>query len=115
MTLWSLFSASRGLLGSFISQQSFLVSLPSGVNTSDIITLYISAIKALRELDPSMVILEVACEPIRKYLRWGFGRLKLVWFPSQNVGEDWECKACCKCCFLWAGPEKTPCGRLWLV
>lgn len=42
---------------------------PVGVNTSDIITLYISAIKALRELDPSMVILEVACEPIRKYLR----------------------------------------------
>ncbi|KFR15832.1 Anaphase-promoting complex subunit 2, partial [Opisthocomus hoazin] len=43
--------------------------LHPGVNTSDIITLYISAIKALRELDPSMVILEVACEPIRKYLR----------------------------------------------
>lgn len=43
--------------------------LALGVNTSDIITLYISAIKALRELDPSMVILEVACEPIRKYLR----------------------------------------------
>uniref|UniRef100_A0A8C4V8E2 Anaphase-promoting complex subunit 2 n=1 Tax=Falco tinnunculus TaxID=100819 RepID=A0A8C4V8E2_FALTI len=43
--------------------------LHPGVNTSDIITLYISAIKALRELDPSMIILEVACEPIRKYLR----------------------------------------------
>uniref|UniRef100_A0A8C5PE30 Anaphase-promoting complex subunit 2 n=1 Tax=Leptobrachium leishanense TaxID=445787 RepID=A0A8C5PE30_9ANUR len=43
--------------------------LHPGVNTSDIITLYILAIKALRELDPSMVILEVACEPIRKYLR----------------------------------------------
>ncbi|KAM4664309.1 anaphase-promoting complex subunit 2 [Discoglossus pictus] len=43
--------------------------LHPGVNTSDIITLYISAIKALRELDPSMVILEIACEPIRKYLR----------------------------------------------
>lgn len=40
-----------------------------GVNTCDIITLYISAIKALRVLDPSMVILEVACEPIRRYLR----------------------------------------------
>ncbi|OXB80667.1 UNVERIFIED_CONTAM: hypothetical protein H355_005596 [Colinus virginianus] len=46
-----------------------LFSIIRGVNTSDIITLYISAIKALRELDPSMVILEVACEPIRKYLR----------------------------------------------
>ncbi|XP_063289172.1 anaphase-promoting complex subunit 2 [Pelobates fuscus] len=59
-------------------RQQLLTSLKSaletrllhpGVNTSDIITLYISAIKALRELDPSMVILEVACEPIRKYLR----------------------------------------------
>lgn len=43
--------------------------LAVGVNTCDIITLYISAIKALRVLDPSMVILEVACEPIRRYLR----------------------------------------------
>ncbi|XP_058861303.1 anaphase-promoting complex subunit 2 [Acipenser ruthenus] len=43
--------------------------LHPGVHTSDIITLYISAIMALRELDPSMVILQVACEPIRKYLR----------------------------------------------
>lgn len=40
-----------------------------GVHTSDIITVYISAIKALRHLDPSMVILQVACQPIRKYLR----------------------------------------------
>lgn len=46
---------------------SFLLAI--GVNTCDIITLYISAIKALRVLDPSMVILEVACEPIRRYLR----------------------------------------------
>ncbi|XP_013984291.2 anaphase-promoting complex subunit 2-like [Salmo salar] len=43
--------------------------LHPGVHTSDIITVYISAIKALRELDPSMVILQVACQPIRKYLR----------------------------------------------
>lgn len=41
----------------------------AGVHTSDIITVYISAIKALRDLDPSMVILQVACQPIRKYLR----------------------------------------------
>ena len=49
-----------------------MISIPKplvGVNTCDIITLYISAIKALRVLDPSMVILEVACEPIRRYLR----------------------------------------------
>ncbi|XP_064146814.1 anaphase-promoting complex subunit 2 isoform X2 [Loxodonta africana] len=43
--------------------------LHPGVNTCDIITLYISAIKALRVLDSSMVILEVACEPVRRYLR----------------------------------------------
>uniref|UniRef100_A0A2K5X2F5 Anaphase-promoting complex subunit 2 n=1 Tax=Macaca fascicularis TaxID=9541 RepID=A0A2K5X2F5_MACFA len=58
-------------------RQQLLVSLKAaletrllhpGVNTCDIITLYISAIKALRVLDPSMVILEVACEPIRRYL-----------------------------------------------
>uniref|UniRef100_W5LXH4 Anaphase-promoting complex subunit 2 n=1 Tax=Lepisosteus oculatus TaxID=7918 RepID=W5LXH4_LEPOC len=59
-------------------RQQLLTSLKSaletrllhpGVHTSDIITLYISAIMALRELDPSMVILQVACEPIRRYLR----------------------------------------------
>ncbi|EPY88303.1 anaphase-promoting complex subunit 2 [Camelus ferus] len=59
-------------------RQQLLVSLKAaletrllhpGVNTCDIITLYISAIKALRVLDPSMVVLEVACEPIRRYLR----------------------------------------------
>ncbi|XP_054614373.1 anaphase-promoting complex subunit 2 isoform X2 [Dunckerocampus dactyliophorus] len=59
-------------------RQQLLTSLKStfesrllhpGVHTSDIITVYISAIKTLRELDPSMVILQVACQPIRKYLR----------------------------------------------
>ncbi|XP_031718250.1 anaphase-promoting complex subunit 2 [Anarrhichthys ocellatus] len=59
-------------------RQQLLTSLKSafesrllhpGVHTSDILTVYISAIKALRELDPSMVILQVACQPIRKYLR----------------------------------------------
>ncbi|TSL28198.1 Anaphase-promoting complex subunit 2 [Bagarius yarrelli] len=59
-------------------RQQLLTSLKSafetrllhpGVHTADIITVYISAIKALRELDPSMVILQVACQPIRKYLR----------------------------------------------
>lgn len=59
-------------------RQQLLTSLKSafesrllhpGVHTADILTVYISAIKALRELDPSMVILQVACQPIRKYLR----------------------------------------------
>ncbi len=41
----------------------------SGVNTNDILTAYINAIKALRVLDPSGVLLDLVCEPVRKYLR----------------------------------------------
>ena len=40
-----------------------------GVNTTDIITAYVAAIRALRVLDPSGVILESVCDPLRKYLR----------------------------------------------
>ncbi|XP_025096044.1 LOW QUALITY PROTEIN: anaphase-promoting complex subunit 2-like [Pomacea canaliculata] len=43
--------------------------LHPGVNTSDILTAYISAIRSLRVLDPAGVILELVCEPVRKYLR----------------------------------------------
>ncbi|KAL8594757.1 hypothetical protein ACOMHN_047475 [Nucella lapillus] len=43
--------------------------LHPGVNTNDILTAYISAIRALRALDPAGVILELVCEPVRKYLR----------------------------------------------
>ncbi|KAL3869262.1 hypothetical protein ACJMK2_041966 [Sinanodonta woodiana] len=43
--------------------------LHPGVNTSDILTAYISAIRALRVLDPAGVILELVCDPVRKYLR----------------------------------------------
>ncbi|KAL4219155.1 Anaphase-promoting complex subunit 2 [Mactra antiquata] len=43
--------------------------LHPGVNTSDILTAYISAIRALRALDPAGVILELVCDPVRKYLR----------------------------------------------
>ena len=40
-----------------------------GVNTTDIITAYIAAIRALRVLDASGVLLELVCEPVRHYLR----------------------------------------------
>ena len=40
-----------------------------GVNTTDILTAYIAAIRALRVLDPTGVVLELVCEPVRKYLR----------------------------------------------
>ena len=40
-----------------------------GVNTTDILSGYIAAIRALRVLDPSGVLLEQVCEPVRRYLR----------------------------------------------
>lgn len=43
--------------------------LHPGVNTYDILTAYISAIKALRALDPSGLILQLITEPIRRYLK----------------------------------------------
>ena len=43
--------------------------LHPGVNTADILTAYISAIPALRILDPSGVLLDLVCAPIRRYLR----------------------------------------------
>lgn len=43
--------------------------LHPGVNTADILTAYVSAIKALRVLDHTGVVLELVCEPVRKYLR----------------------------------------------
>ncbi|XP_014299608.2 anaphase-promoting complex subunit 2 [Microplitis demolitor] len=43
--------------------------LHAGVNTPDILTAYIAAIKALRQLDPTGVLLETVSEPIKSYLR----------------------------------------------
>ncbi|XP_048265921.1 anaphase-promoting complex subunit 2 isoform X2 [Bombus terrestris] len=43
--------------------------LHPGVNTPDIITAYIAAIRALRQLDPTGVLLETITEPIKIYLR----------------------------------------------
>lgn len=43
--------------------------LHPGVNTPDILTAYIAAIKALRQLDPTGVLLETVTEPIKAYLR----------------------------------------------
>ena len=44
--------------------------LQPAVNTSDILTQYISTIRALRALEPSGVILENVCQPLREYLRY---------------------------------------------
>ncbi|KAM3962548.1 anaphase promoting complex subunit morula [Aphomia sociella] len=43
--------------------------LHHGVNTTDILTAYISTIRALRHLDPSGVILDTVTKPVRSYLR----------------------------------------------
>ncbi|XP_066583015.1 anaphase-promoting complex subunit 2 isoform X2 [Prorops nasuta] len=43
--------------------------LHPGVNTTDILTAYIAAIKALRQLDPTGVLLETVTDPIKAYLR----------------------------------------------
>ncbi|XP_015795059.1 anaphase-promoting complex subunit 2-like [Tetranychus urticae] len=43
--------------------------LHPGVTTNDILTAYIQTIKALKVLDPSGVILEIVCDPIKKYLK----------------------------------------------
>lgn len=43
--------------------------LHPGVSTPDILTAYIAAIKALRQLDPTGVLLETITDPIKIYLR----------------------------------------------
>ena len=43
--------------------------LKPGTDTSKIISVYVSAIKALRQLDPSGVTLESVSEPVRAYLK----------------------------------------------
>ncbi|XP_029175698.1 anaphase-promoting complex subunit 2-like [Nylanderia fulva] len=43
--------------------------LHPGVNTPDIVTAYIAAIKALKHLDSTGVLLEAVTEPIKSYLR----------------------------------------------
>uniref|UniRef100_A0A914UZ69 Anaphase-promoting complex subunit 2 n=1 Tax=Plectus sambesii TaxID=2011161 RepID=A0A914UZ69_9BILA len=40
-----------------------------GVNTDDVLNAYTSAVKSLRILDPSGVIMQAVCQPIRQYLR----------------------------------------------
>lgn len=44
--------------------------LHPGVNTPDVLTAYISAIKALRHLDPTGVLLETVTHPVRLVFSW---------------------------------------------
>lgn len=43
--------------------------LHPGVNTMDILTAYVAAIKAIRHLDNSGIILETVTEPVKEYLK----------------------------------------------
>ncbi|XP_063235866.1 anaphase-promoting complex subunit 2 [Bacillus rossius redtenbacheri] len=43
--------------------------LHPGVNTPDVVTAYVAAIKTLRQLDPTGVLLETVTKPVRRYLR----------------------------------------------
>lgn len=55
------------------------------MNTSDILTAYISAIRALRVLDGSGVLLDLVCEPVRKYLRSRDDTVRCI---VSNLTED---------------------------
>lgn len=61
--------------------------LHPGVNTSDIITAYVSAIKALMYLDPTGVMMENVCEPLKKYLRNRDDTVKCI---VSNLTDDSE-------------------------
>lgn len=61
--------------------------LHPGVNTSDILTAYVSAIKALLCLDPSGVMMENICEPLKKYLRSREDTIKCI---VSNLTDDPE-------------------------
>ena len=43
--------------------------LRPGLNTLDILAVYTAAIRALRIIDPSRVVQDLVCEPVRMYLR----------------------------------------------
>ena len=59
----------RSLLTSSLRQVLDAKLLHPGVNTADILTAYIAAIRALRVLDSSGVVLELVCSNVRRYLK----------------------------------------------
>ncbi|XP_044732752.1 anaphase-promoting complex subunit 2 isoform X2 [Chrysoperla carnea] len=59
----------RSTLTTKLQQALKLRLLHQGVSTPDILTAFIAAIRALRRLDPTGVLLDTVTEPVRKYLR----------------------------------------------
>ena len=64
--------------------------LHPAVNTDDILSQYVSAIRTLRELDPTGVILENVCAPLREYLRSRDDTIKCIitCLTDQESGPD---------------------------
>jgi len=64
--------------------------LHPAVNTDDILTQYVSTIRSLRELDPSGIILENVCSPLREYLRSRDDTIKCIitCLTDQGSGPD---------------------------
>ncbi|KAL5973077.1 anaphase-promoting complex subunit 2 [Asimina triloba] len=65
------------LVDSFISSLRYRL-LTAGASTNDILHQYVSAIKALRTIDPTGVLLEAVGEPIRDYLRGRKDTIKCI-------------------------------------
>ena len=59
----------RGHLTSSLKSVLDSKLLHPGVNTADILTAYIAAIRSLTVLDPSGVVLQLVCQDVRKYLK----------------------------------------------
>ncbi|XP_046390821.1 anaphase-promoting complex subunit 2 [Ischnura elegans] len=62
--------------------------LHPGVNTPDVLQAYVAAIRALRQLDPTGVLLETVTEPVRLYLR---GREDTVRCVVSSLTEEGPC------------------------
>eukprot|EP00743_Colponemidia_sp_Colp-15_P007167 GILK01007736.1.p1 GENE.GILK01007736.1~~GILK01007736.1.p1 ORF type:complete len:769 (+),score=156.85 GILK01007736.1:51-2357(+) len=58
----------KDLSSSLVNQFQKRLLIP-GANTSDIISLYVSTIRVLRNLDPKGILLESVSEPVKDYLR----------------------------------------------
>lgn len=58
--------------------------LHPGVNTTDILSGYIAAIKAIRHLDSSGVLLETITELVKQYMRTRSDTVRFVDFDSKG-------------------------------
>jgi hypothetical protein len=93
--------------------------LHPGVNTPDVLTAYVAAIRALRQLDPTGVLLETVTQPVRyvsslKLLRYCIISLcECISFninPSMYLGcVLFTLRCCCYSC-RWGETMSLNCG-----